>query len=86
MDGRYIYWNGSGLGESRNFGTYGQQYIIISLTPNWLHDAPTELRLLIRPYTSTVPAFDRKSHVFLIDKIGKIRRYDCGYKIIELTK
>lgn len=85
-DGRYIYWNGSGLGESRNFETYNQQDSIISLTPNWLHNAPTELRLLVRPYTSAVPAFDRKSRVFLIDRSGKIRRYDYGYNIIELTK
>ena len=85
-DGRYIYWNGSGLGESRNFGTYIRQDSIINLAPNSLHNAPKEIRLVIRPYASALPAFDRKSRIFLIDKNGKMRRYDYGYNIIELTK
>ena len=66
-DGRFIYWNGNGLGESRNFDTYTQQDSIINLAPNSLHNAPKKRRLVIRPYASALPTFDRKIRVFLTD-------------------
>ena len=84
-DGRYIYWNGSGLGESRNYGTYQQNDSIIVLSADNSRNAMGQMRLLIRPYRlSAWPAFTQKSKVFLIDRNGKTRKFDNGYNIIEL--
>lgn len=85
-DGRYIYWNGSGLGEFRNYGTYSQQDSSINLEPSSSRNAPGQNRLLIRPYSlSSGPAFTQKSQVFQINKVGKPVKFDSGYNIVELS-
>ena len=85
-DGRYIYWNGSGLGESRSYGTYVQQDSIIILRPDSPRNAPRQSRLLIRPYSLiSNPAFTRNSQLYLLSGDKLPTRFDLGYQIIELA-
>ena len=85
-DSRYIYWNGSGLGESRNYGTYVRKDSIITLFPDSPRNAPRQMQLLIRPFSlGSMSAFTQESHVYCVDKNRKIHIFDNGYNIVELA-
>lgn len=85
-DGRYVYRNGSGLGESRSYGTYNQRDSIITLSPESPRNAPAGTKLVIRPYSNlTTPSFNESSRVYALDGVGRTRKFDSGYHIVQLN-
>ncbi|MBD2768118.1 hypothetical protein IC235_09470 [Hymenobacter sp. BT664] len=85
-DGRYKYWEGSPFGIAYNYGRYVRRDSIITLLPASTRNAPQEIRLIIRPYSSVShPAFNQKSVLYAMNKEGAIINSSNGYYIKEMS-